>query len=61
MTVWTPWDDGHADLSSHDAFLQGPPHATFARLRRLMRSSLWTKASTPLTMGSSRPNSKTCG
>jgi cytochrome P450 len=34
MTVWTPWDDGHADLSSHDAFLQGPPHETFARMRR---------------------------
>ncbi len=34
MTVWTPTDDGHADLSSHDTFLQGPPHNTFARLRR---------------------------
>ncbi len=33
MTVWDPQDDGHADLSSHDAFLQGPPHNTFARLR----------------------------
>ena len=34
MTVWTPTDDGHADLTSHDTFLSGPPHNTFARLRR---------------------------
>ena len=34
MTVWTPTDDGHADLSSHDAFARGAPHNTFARLRR---------------------------
>lgn len=34
MTVWTPEDDGHADLTSHDTFLAGPPHNTFARLRR---------------------------
>ncbi len=34
MTVWTPSDDGHADLSSHDSFVDGPPHNTFARLRR---------------------------
>ena len=34
MTVWTPVDDGHADLTSHDTFLQGAPHNTFARLRR---------------------------
>ncbi|MFC3118591.1 cytochrome P450 [Jhaorihella thermophila] len=34
MTVWTPTDDGHADLTSHDTFLNGPPHNTFARLRR---------------------------
>ena len=34
MTVWMPTDDGHADLSSHDAFLSGPPHNTFARMRR---------------------------
>ncbi len=33
MTVWTPTDDGHADLSSHDTFLSGPPLNTFARLR----------------------------
>jgi cytochrome P450 len=33
MTVWTPTDDGHADLSSHDAFAQGAPLNTFARLR----------------------------
>lgn len=34
MTIWVPTDDGHADLTSHDTFLQGPPHNTFARLRR---------------------------
>jgi len=34
MTVWTPNDDGYADLSSHDAFAEGAPHNTFARLRR---------------------------
>lgn len=33
MTVWTPTDDGHADLSSHDSFVQGAPHNTFKRLR----------------------------
>ncbi len=26
-------DDGHLDLSSHDAFSGGVPHRTFARLR----------------------------
>lgn len=34
MTVWTPQDDGYADLSSHDTFVNGAPHNTFARLRR---------------------------
>lgn len=34
MTIWNPTDDGHADLSSHDAFVQGAPHNTFARMRR---------------------------
>ncbi|MBB4062961.1 cytochrome P450 [Gellertiella hungarica] len=34
MTVWTPVDDGFADLSSHDTFTRGAPHNTFARLRR---------------------------
>ncbi len=34
MTVWTPSDNGHADLTSHDAFARGAPHNTFARLRR---------------------------
>ncbi|MEY8838029.1 cytochrome P450, partial [Cribrihabitans sp. XS_ASV171] len=34
MTVWTPSDDGYADLTSHDAFANGVPHNTFARLRR---------------------------
>ncbi len=28
------YDDGHADLSSHDSFANGVPHATFARLRK---------------------------
>lgn len=34
MTVWQPSDDGYSDLSSHDAFVDGPPHNTFARMRR---------------------------
>ncbi|MGH1415217.1 MAG: cytochrome P450 [Pelagimonas sp.] len=34
MTVWTPNDDGFADLSSHDSFTNGAPQNTFARLRR---------------------------
>ena len=34
MTIWTPTDDGHADLTSHDTFAAGAPHNTFARLRR---------------------------
>jgi len=34
MTVWTPTDDGFADLASHDTFANGAPHNTFARLRR---------------------------
>ncbi|MDP5349231.1 MAG: cytochrome P450, partial [Paracoccaceae bacterium] len=34
MTVWSPNDDGFADLTSHDTFVQGAPHNTFARLRR---------------------------
>jgi len=34
MTIWNPTDDGFADLGSHDSFVQGPPHNTFARLRR---------------------------
>ncbi|WP_278923181.1 cytochrome P450 [Pseudophaeobacter profundi] len=34
MTIWTPQDDGYADLSSHDSFAHGAPHNTFARLRR---------------------------
>lgn len=42
MTVWTPTDDGYADLSSHDTFSNGAPHNTFARLRREDPCS-WTK------------------
>ena len=34
MTVFAPVDDGQADLSSHDSYLAGAPHNTFARLRR---------------------------
>lgn len=34
MTVWTPNDNGHADLSDHDAWVNGAPYNTFARLRR---------------------------
>ena len=34
MTIWNPSDDGYADLSDHDSFLNGVPHNTFARLRR---------------------------
>ncbi|OJI92324.1 hypothetical protein LY10_00706 [Planktotalea frisia] len=34
MTIWTPTDDGFADLTSHDTFMNGAPHNTFARLRR---------------------------
>ncbi|MDX2484368.1 MAG: cytochrome P450 [Pseudodonghicola sp.] len=34
MTLWTPTDDGYADLASHDTFERGAPHNTFARLRR---------------------------
>ncbi len=34
MTVWQPNDDGFADLSSHDTFVNGAPLNTFARLRR---------------------------
>ena len=33
MTIWTPTDDGHADLTSHDTFTAGAPHNTFKRLR----------------------------
>ncbi|WP_425039005.1 cytochrome P450 [Primorskyibacter sp. S187A] len=33
MTIWTPTDDGYADLTSHDTFVAGPPHNTFKRLR----------------------------
>jgi len=34
MTVWNPTDNGYADLASHDTFVDGAPHNTFARLRR---------------------------
>ena len=41
MTIWTPQDDGFADLSSHDSFAEGAPHNTFARMRREMPVA-WT-------------------
>src|SRR5262245_20767952 len=34
MTSIMATDDGHADISDHDAYLAGAPHNTFARLRR---------------------------
>ena len=34
MSAWHPTDDGHAELSSHDSFVNGIPHNTFARMRR---------------------------
>lgn len=34
MTIWHPGDDGQADLSDHDSFVNGPPFNTFARMRR---------------------------
>lgn len=34
MTIWHPTDDGQADLSDHDSFVNGPPFNTFARMRR---------------------------
>lgn len=33
MTIWNPIDNGQADLSSHDSFVNGPPHRTFERMR----------------------------
>lgn len=34
MTIFVPNDNGHADLSSHDTFVNGAPHNTFKRLRK---------------------------
>lgn len=34
MTIWTPTDDGFADLTSRDTFVNRSPFNTFARLRR---------------------------
>ncbi|MBX2886263.1 MAG: cytochrome P450 [Granulosicoccus sp.] len=34
MTIWTPTDDGYADISDHDSFVNGVPHNTFSRLRK---------------------------
>ncbi|MCY3768468.1 MAG: cytochrome P450 [Gammaproteobacteria bacterium] len=34
MTIRHPGDDGFSNLSDHDSFIHGPPHHTFARLRR---------------------------
>lgn len=33
MTIWVPNDDGYADLTSHDTFVNGLPLNTFKRLR----------------------------
>ena len=33
MTIWTPSDNGFADLTSHETFVNGSPHNTFKRLR----------------------------
>ena len=42
MTSFTATDDGHADISDHDAYLAGAPHNTFARLRR-EEPLVWTE------------------
>ena len=34
MTVWLPADNGQANLADYDSFIAGPPHNTFARMRR---------------------------
>jgi hypothetical protein len=34
VTSWTSSDDGFADLTSHDTFVEGAPLNTFARLRQ---------------------------
>ena len=34
MTTWHPSDDGYANLSDHDSFINGAPHNTFTRMRR---------------------------
>ena len=34
MTIWHPTDDGYANLSNHDVFVNGVPHNTFARMRK---------------------------
>ena len=34
MTIWVPNDDGYADLTSHDTFVNGLPLNTFQRLRK---------------------------
>lgn len=34
MTSFNSADNGHAVLSDHDSFINGPPHNTFARMRR---------------------------
>jgi len=44
QSSFTNSNDAHADLSSHDAFSNGVPHATFARLRKEDPMS-WTDSS----------------
>ena len=36
--------DAHADITSHDTYVTGVPHATFARLRREEPVSWWDEA-----------------
>ena len=36
--------DAHADITSHDTYVDGVPHATFARLRREDPVSWWDEA-----------------
>ena len=66
MTVWTPTDDGHADLTSHDTFAGGAPHNTFKRLReqaacstRLQKLSPGTRQ--PLNRGEGPSKDDRCG
>lgn len=40
MAVWVPKDDGHADLASHDSFLQGPPHLSGKRSAENMQTRI---------------------
>ncbi len=43
-TAPSPNADTHADLTSHDAYVAGPPHATYARLRAEDPVSWWDES-----------------